>query len=468
MWDERRPDDHVEFPKGSLPQPTGAPSGGTPLPQPMDARTDPQRAAMEQRNVFQPPNEVQRSAISQMGEPPPPMEWNPIKTDPRTGHPSVSPTAVGDRTEIAIRKRDALDKWRPEGHRGVGQVLKDVALATAQGIRENPNNPWAAVGAAGAGVGGAFAAPREITRSVELNRANQDVERSLGESRVQSQIEGTKSQQEAREAAIRAGEERVRQGDDRNKLSREKFEAGQRKPIYTKDAQGRAIKIIPQGEGQPDKVEVVSNVTKTKVPHTEWIDGKLKIWNPETGHYDAATDTNGNELSDQIRTPVQVEIAGKTFTVSPNTAAMATATGERFSITEARAERQEGRQETQYSQKRQADAAGRIAIYNNAKLNAANPDLSPEVRKQWENFAVSKRKEIENADGDMVEFDPTGNANMRPASAPAPTASPRTGPKKAGSIQAKEDPAVRAYANQYYGGSYQKAYEAIQAQRQKK
>jgi hypothetical protein len=192
----------------------------------------------------------------------------------------------------------------------------------------------------------------------------------------------------------------------------QKIDATANKPIYRKDAQGRIVKITPQADGA-DKTETVVNVVKTAVPHTVWADGQLKIWNPESGRYDNAKDTQDREITDELKTPVTVDINGKKFRVAPNTAAMATATGERFNITEDRAERGEVRQDERDYRGRMAKAADLVGKIDGAKeaMRAAKAALTrdpDDVRAQREfdtakAYAVQAAKELNEGYGDIYE-----------------------------------------------------------------
>lgn len=206
-------------------------------------------------------------------------------------------------------------------------------------------------------------------------------------------------------AATMQANERLRQGQ-------QKIDQTRTKSVYRNDAQGRVVKITPQPDGQ-DKIETVVNVTKTKVPHTVWADGKLKIWNPETSRYDDAKDTQDREITDELKTPVTVDINGKKFRVAPNTAAMATATGDRFNITEERAERGEQRTEERDYRGRMAKAADLVGKIDGAKeaMRAANAKLlknprDADAREEFDGakaYAIQAAKELNEGYGDLYE-----------------------------------------------------------------
>lgn len=131
---------------------------------------------------------TQRSALSQVGPPPPAMTWNPLQYKP-SGEPEVSPTAKGNPLDIATRKRDALELWKPQGHRGVRQVLKEGAIGAAAAANANPNNPYAGLVGFGTGAVSGAIQPNAITRNFELNKSNQDIGRMLGEQHLRNTVD---------------------------------------------------------------------------------------------------------------------------------------------------------------------------------------------------------------------------------------------------------------------------------------
>lgn len=112
--------------------------------------------------------------------------------DPRTGEPNrnaYNAINPNNRLEAATEYRDALDTWKPKGHRSFGQVAKETVLAGANAVNANPSNPWAAVGGLGAGLGSAVAQPGAITREFELGKANQDISRTLAEQHARNTVD---------------------------------------------------------------------------------------------------------------------------------------------------------------------------------------------------------------------------------------------------------------------------------------
>ena len=106
--------------------------------------------------------------------------------------------------------------------------------------------------------------------------------------------------------------------------------------------------------------------------------------------------------------------------------------------------------------------------------DAEDPDTGVLLKPYYESLAVSQKQkavakalELSEGYGDLFEAGPGegGWAFGKPRAQSPPQLSGR--PTKRGSIQAGEDPNVRAYANQYFGGDYAAAVEAIKRQRQK-
>lgn len=148
----------------------------------------------------------------------------PARINVQTGEPHRE-TFSGDEN-ASTEYRDALDRWKPTKHRSVGQVLKEGAIGFANGVAANPNNPWAGVGGAAAGIGSGVVQPNVINRAMKLNHANAQVEHDLGEQRARAQTEAIGSQQDAREAQIAAGQDRIRQGDSRISQGDERLRQG--------------------------------------------------------------------------------------------------------------------------------------------------------------------------------------------------------------------------------------------------
>ncbi len=280
-------------------------------------------------------------------------------------------------------------------------------------------------------------------------RRQRDIARATGGLQQDLAVQGQGLKQQAlenrlykQEADIRRDEERVRQGDESLEIRRR----GLMKPTWKSDAQGRLIRYTPQPDGSTRR-EVVENVTKTKLPKTVWADGVLKQFNDDTREWDDAVDKKGNRVTDQLRTPTQVEINGKTFTVSPNTAAMATATGERFNITEDRAERGEARADERDYRSRLAKAGDLVGKIDGAKaaMESANAKLiknprDADAREEYDGakaYLAQAAKELGEGYGDLYEVgtgtEGTPYYKKREGVAPvAPTAPRRTTSKTGG------------------------------------
>src|SRR5713101_4219526 len=127
------------LPKGTTITPTQEPNQQPTKPRlnpslpvmPSDESQQPQTQA----SPFSPPSQ---SKLSQVGEPPPPMQWNPIRTK-SSGEPEISPTARGDRVSMLEQERNALERWKPQGHRGARQILKEGFEGAAAAGAANPN-----------------------------------------------------------------------------------------------------------------------------------------------------------------------------------------------------------------------------------------------------------------------------------------------------------------------------------------
>lgn len=422
---------------GALPQPVGMPSSGTSLPQPVG---EPTGGGALKQSVFAPPQQQTNGQVltptNQAAITRPRNVFAPPLHDIRErqlAEPLTTNTEVPD-NPLAMRGTQPNVELTPQindepfGTRERRTQPRDYVADDSQYLRDLEAQPrnWKdkgvdALRALNSVWGSNPKAYTPTKREREIGDTEQRLGRELTVNKTQSEITSRDMVPIAvpdgqggfiqttvprnKVASTLQGNERLQQGSDR-------IAARANKPIYKTDAQGRIVKITPQKDA-PDKVETVSKVVKTKVPHTVWADGRLKLWNSETGQFDDAKDTNNKEIDDTIRTPVKVEIAGQTFTVSPNAAAMATATGERFNITEDRAERAETRRDTSDTQDRAAKAAGLVGDITRAReaMAAAKTALAKDsgdtkaqrAFDEARTFGLSKAKELNDGYGDLYK-----------------------------------------------------------------
>ncbi|HWT01176.1 MAG TPA: sigma-70 family RNA polymerase sigma factor [Pyrinomonadaceae bacterium] len=249
--------------------------------------------------------------------------------------------------------------------------------------------------------------------------------------------------------------------DWRKAQTRKILSPPQPKPIYRTNAQGQIVKITPGAEGEADRTEVVVSAKRTGAPNTQWADGKLLIFNPESRQYEPAADNQGREITDTLRTPVEFEIAGQRFKVSPNTAAMATATGERAKVEqineqtkyasewERREAERVAKEEQQFKEdsdfnedlKRRIREKQREAEGEDA--NAKNPNIDPYYREEHRKRAIRLRDEIGEMQGQIRT--PKQPSPARPAPQQTQYTPPRAA-QSSGAVQ-RYSPQEQEYYN---------------------
>jgi hypothetical protein len=271
------------------------------------------------------------------------------------------------------------------------------------------------------------------------------------------------------------------------------------KVTYKPNAQGQILRIEDDPQGGEPRVTIVSSAKKTVAPNVHEIDGRLKIFNPETRQFDDALDANGQPITSEIHTPVSFTIGGKTYKVSPNTAAMAQATGERFNISQAatesrfargeerqdaRDERRDQKQQTQDEAQRWKEASGRMAklgaLYKardraRALANdseAPNQDANAQTYQDLDNQIQGEEVEIQRLYPDQFEqVDATpsvpgvgvalGGQGIRQLKLkPAPVRSAPSG--RTGKFYTRAQ--VQAYADKAFQGDYGKARANVEAE----
>jgi hypothetical protein len=107
----------------------------------------------------------------------------------------------------------------------------------------------------------------------------------------------------------------------------------QPKKHISRNAQGQPIEITEDPTGGESTVRILDKTTKTVAPNTEWVDDRLKVWNPDTRRYDDALDTNGQPITSALKQAVDYTVDGETYTVTPTTALNARSMNEKFNIT---------------------------------------------------------------------------------------------------------------------------------------
>lgn len=388
-----------------------------PVAQPSDQTLTPtnQAAITRQRSVFAPPQQSQSSLAA---EPPQPSGRN-IFSPPANVDSSQAPPAINGESILAPQVNGEPFGARPRRVEPRDYVADDSAyLRDLERVPRNKKDIFIdGLRALNQGFGSNKNVFTPTAREREIAETRQRLGTGLEAAKTQAQIANagmvpvqTTDGRTIMIPRAKVGDWEIRQRTaDQNQ---QKINAAANKAVYKMDAQGRIIKIIPQAGG-PDKVETVSKAVKTKIPHTVWADGKLKIWNSETAQFDDAKDTNDQEITDTIRTPVKVNIAGQTFTISPNTAALATATGERFAITDDRAERGEARTDTKDSQARIAKAAGLVGDITRARTQMADAKAKlaknpgdTDAEADYDNartFGLSKAKELNDGYSDLYK-----------------------------------------------------------------
>jgi len=135
------------------------------------------------------PISPQPSALSQVGEPPPAMEWNPIVKD-QYGKPSVSPTAKGSRSDILERQFEAQQAWEPQPH---GNRLVGALKGARDAVRLNARpgmSPGELIGTAigGLGVGAATRNPDLYSKEIEERKTLGDLSTALGVEKERASI----------------------------------------------------------------------------------------------------------------------------------------------------------------------------------------------------------------------------------------------------------------------------------------
>lgn len=366
----QRPQDEGKMPgvpSGALPQPINDPMGGTPLPRPVDAPSGGAALGTRPRSVFAPPPQP-NGQVSPPADPSATTRQRSVFAPPPASEPANE--GFGSSGEPFSSTRDRRAQPR------------DYIADDTQYLRDLNNQPrtWKdkgvdAIRALNSALGSNPKAFTPTARERQIGETEQRIGQGLEIAQKQAQISnaGMVPVQTADGRTIMIPRAKVGDWETHRRTAdqnQQKIDATSRKPNYFTDAQGRRMKAIPQPDG-PDKVETVSDVVRTIIPHTEFIDGRLMERDQETGRYSPAKDEKGNELTDVIKTPVTVVINGKKFRVSPNTAAMATATGERFNITEDRAERGETRQVEANLQNRTAKAADLVGQIEGARTAMA-------------------------------------------------------------------------------------------------
>jgi hypothetical protein len=226
------------------------------------------------------------------------------------------------------------------------------------------------------------------------------------------------------------------------------------KITYKQNAQGQVLRIKENPDGEPE-VSIVDRAKKTIAPNVREIDGRLKIFNPETRQFDDALDSNGRPITSELKTPVNFTIGGVTYKVTPSTAAMATATGQRFEISQANTNADQSYKDNREAEDRRAkneeykaQADSLDAEADNLEFRAkGNLSIDPQESERMRREAEQKRREARAA-----------RRQILPDITPRST-SPSPRPSSTRRTYTKDE--VQRYADAHFKGDYNKAKEKV-------
>lgn len=370
-----------------------------------------------------------------------PAPMDAINYDHTTGRPSISQSAaaVGTPAENQMAEYQALQGWEPHGgKRGFKNSLKAGLMYASDAVKANPNDPVTALIAGfGTGALGATASPNfknRLTKDWELKKTGGDLQQQLGLQKEQAQIAQAQLNPYYRGIALNQGQQRIDNSSTLNAAHIKRWET-----MGAEKGREQAMKEYQNGNYDD---------------------------NPEMLDYLGKTYGNGQSL-----TPVKtaVTVGGQTYNVKPDTAARVTA-----ETTEGAARRQQ--QDAQFGKaeagrmQRSGDSiaargvgrgvqrvAPKVAAAANKLFKQYNDALSMEQRATAGLPANDPRRaaaqsnrenlwrQIEGTYGGMYETEgPNGTGAVRMKGPSAPVA---------------EDPQIRAYANEHFGGDYAKALD---------
>lgn len=381
-----------------------------------------------------------------------------VSFDPRTGKPTDEfYQNKPDRLEGAQGLYDAYQKWEPRGgKRGFKQALKTGAMYAAEAIRNNPDHPAeAAIAGFGTGAIGGTAQPNfknRLTRQWKLGQAGADLQSQLKIAQEKAKLEASEFVPMVIDGQVvqvpKKSAGTVALGNQRNTLTkdRDKARVDRLNRMSGEKRQSEIAKLLRSGDlNSPELLAYATDVLGLPENLKEHIaagdiiqatddDGTIQLVNKKTG---AKVDTGIKSYETTKEAGRDERARASRAAAMDRTIVMANAVGARMG------------DPTEYETlAKEADADAAAAqeeadwIKNKTQKFPSDGPLEARIRGEvtkHKERATKLREAAIKARGGQGEPSSEVNKELVPKSG------------------AKEDPRIRAYADEHFGGDYQKA-----------
>lgn len=398
--------------------------------------------------------------------PEPGTAGRPRYTDPITYDTSGMPERRannygGDQMDTALKYREALENWKPSGERSLGNTARGAGYGVLTAAQQFPGSPEAMIGGGIAGLLGSLVKPSTknwLRRGMAIPEADAEVARQLKIAGEQAKLRQMEVNPYLREIGLNQGQQRI-------DLNRERM--GQQNLLAHKRALASIFNSYPEFDpDDPKNAAIVSAMNAVGLPVTKKTRGSLL-------QLVQGTDADGNATFSIVHKPTgtATQVTGEGLPAKTEGQFNREAAAERTEYTQEqinqRAEdKDRGGGLTPYQKLQRRDAANAlIAKIKSARQQGEELFKKANADPRYRDYYMGERDKLlkEGTDaafelnekfGDLYEAGP-GDADS-------------TGtrwPYWKEKAQSREDPKIRAYADQYFGGNYDAAVRAIQKQR---
>lgn len=241
----------------------------------------------------------QSNLTAALGDAPAAPTWNPINIDPKTGKPSVSPTAKGPRSEVLQKQYEAAQAWDPthKENRFVA-ALKGGRDAIRLNARPGMSiGELVGTGIGGAGVGAATGVPGLYGKEIEMRKAGGDLQAALGIDKERAQINQLQMNPQLAARRVDQGQQRIDEQAQQNEAHRDRWAH-----MDQHQAAQEAQALYNSGGADDDPALLAEIGRRLKVsgtlgPHTQGAietdaQGNYRVVNKRTGEAKTVTDEN--------------------------------------------------------------------------------------------------------------------------------------------------------------------------------